>query len=316
MKRIVQVIPNGQNSIFAISGVSTIMGMAQKKGLPIDYSILSAQDNGEITVGAFSLQTDGRTNQSVKADIIIIPSIVGEPDWVLRENKDLILWLIEQEKKGAQLVSLCTGAYLLAATGLLNNKEASSHCEAISDLRRRFPLVKWVPEKIITDHAGIYTSGGTISSFNVLIYLLEKFFDKQIANNIAKIIQLEYPRKSQKPFYIFANQRNHRDEKILAIQDYLENQVGNPLNLNQVARRFGISRRSLNRKFKEATGDNPQTYIQKARIEQAKVLLESDHLSINEVIYEIGYSDGHSFRKLFRKVTGLLPSEYRKKYSR
>ena len=316
MKKIVQVIPKGPNSILAISGVSTIFRMAQKLGLPIEYQTLSCTGTRTVQIGEFTMETDDCIQPGSEADLIIIPSVTDEPDRAIARNQDLIRWLRTMQQQGSQVVSLCTGAYLLAATGILNGQEASSHCNAIMDLRRRYPLVHWVPEKIITDHGGIYTSGGTLSSFNVLIYLLGKHYDKRIAHHIAKFIQLEYPRHSQKPFFIFANQRNHTDKKILQIQDYLEKHIDQSFTLDEIARRFGISRRSLNRKFKEATGDTPQSYMQKIKIEQAKSLLENENLSISEVVYEIGYTDGHSFRKLFKKITGLLPSEYKRRYAR
>ena len=315
MRKIVQLIPKGRNSALAVSGVSTIFRMAQSHGLPLEYAVLSAQDSKMIQMDDFTLQADEMMKHQADIDLIIIPSLVGDPSMTLSQNEELIDWLKQMREKDTQIASLCTGAYLLAATHLLDGHEASSHFAAIDDLRQRFPLVKWMPEKIITDRDGMYTSGGTLSAFNLLIYLLGKYFDKSSAHRIAKIIQIDYPRKSQKPFYILSNQKNHADEQILQIQQYLEQHVNQSLNLNQLARQFGLSRRSLNRRFKAATGDHPLAYIQKTKVEQAKAWLEKEDITINEVIYKIGYNDGPSFRKIFKRITGMLPNEYKQKFA-
>lgn len=311
--QIIQVLPNGENSAVAVSGVSTIFKMAQSLGLSLQYSVVSAQPSKLVRVGEFSLETANLLPQIPLPDLVIIPSIVGDPAKTIQQNESLVNWLRIAHAEGVKIATLCTGAYLLAATGLLNGLPASSHCAAIRDLQQRFPKVKWMPEKIITDQNGLYTSGGTFSSFNLLIYLLAKYFDKQIALQTARFLQIDYPRFSQKPFYIFANQKNHADKIILQIQQHLEKHWQQQFNLNEIARQFGLSRRSLNRRFKLATGNTPQAYIQKIKIEQAKVLLEKDQLSINQIMHQLGYNDELFFRKLFVKITGELPSHYRKK---
>lgn len=308
------VIPKGDNSPLAITGVSTIMHLAQSYGLPIHYQMISAHRSKSVHSGHITLNAHAKLADPVKADLILVPSIVGNPVQSLAQNQHLVDWLKDYRSRGAQIASLCTGAYLLAATGLLNGLEASSHCSAIEDLKTRFPSVKWAPEKIITDAKGLYTSGGTLSSFNVLIYLLAKHFDNEIAHKIAKFIQLDYPRNSQKPFFIVANQKNHTDELILAIQQHMEQQADVLINLDALAREFGLSRRSLNRRFKAATGDTPQTYIHRIKIEQVKQWLEHEDVTIGEAVYRIGYKDEQAFRSLFKKMTGMLPSAYQQRF--
>jgi len=315
MMRFVLVIPNGENSPLAITGVSTIFALARRHGLPLRFRIVSAQDSKTIDCGYLNLTADAHIDDDLNPDVIILPSVVGNPESSLSLNTHLVSWLRDMRKKQTKIASLCTGAYLLAKTGLLDGMEASSHCQAIPDLQKRFPRVKWLPEKIITDAKGLYTSGGTLSSFNLLIYLLAKYFDRQTAHHIAQFIQLDYPRASQRPFFIVSNQKNHDDELILRIQDYLEEHAATFVNLDTLSWNFGLSRRSLNRRFKAATGDTPRTYIQRIKVEQVKQWLESENLSIAEAIQRIGYTDEKAFRALFKRMSGCSPSEYQKKFN-
>jgi len=313
MKKLALLIPEGKTSPLAITGVSTIFSLGRQYGLSIDYKTLSRQGEAHLDAGKIILKTDASFDTKVFYDFLIIPSIIGPPDTSLQMNRELCAYVKASYQRGSQIVSMCTGAYLLAETGLLNGLQASSHYAAIEDLKMRFPQVKWKADKIITDQDGLYTSGGTLSSFNVLIYLIEKHFDKEIAYTIARMIQMDYPRKSQKPFYIFSNQKKHEDQLILTIQEHLENALDQHINLSLICREFGISRRSLNRRFKQATGENPLSYIQRIKVEQAKRWLEGNELAINEITNNLGYQDLESFRKVFKKISGLLPSEYRRK---
>ncbi|MEM8888788.1 MAG: helix-turn-helix domain-containing protein [Bacteroidota bacterium] len=313
MKKLALLIPEGKTSPLAITGVSTIYRLGQQYGLAIDYKTLSSKREAHLDSGKIILKADANFGPKAFYDFLIIPSIIGSPDISLQMNRELCDYVKTSYKRGSKIVSMCTGAYLLAETGLLNGKEASSHYAAIKDLKDRFPQVNWKADKIITDQDGLYTSGGTLSSFNVLIYLIEKYFDKKIAYTIARIIQMDYPRKSQKPFYIFSNQKKHEDQLILDIQEHLEKTLDQHINLSRICREFGISRRSLNRRFKQATGENPLSYLQRIKVEQAKRWLEGNELAINEITNNLGYQDLESFRKVFKKISGLLPSEYRRK---
>ncbi|MBX2822961.1 MAG: helix-turn-helix domain-containing protein [Rhodothermaceae bacterium] len=315
MMRFVLVIPSGENSPLAITGVSTIFNLAKRHGLSLHFQIVSAQDSKTIDCGYLNLTADAHIDEDLNPDIIILPSVVGDPEASLALNAHLVSWLDAMRKRRSKIASLCTGAYLLAKTGLLDGMEASSHCQAIPDLQKRFPRVNWLPEKIITDTKGLYTSGGTLSSFNLIVYLLAKYFDRQTAHQIARFIQIDYPRSSQKPFFIVSNQKNHGDELILNIQNYLEEHAASFVNLDTLSWDFGLSRRSLNRRFKAATGDTPRTYIQRIKVEQVKQWLESENSSISEVIQRIGYSDEKAFRALFKKMSGCTPSEYQKKFN-
>lgn len=255
-------------------------------------------------------------DQVHKTDLIIIPAIQGEITASIKMNYAYVPWITEQYKMGAEVASLCTGAFLLASTGLLKGKKVSTHWIAADAFRQAFPDVKLQPERIITDELGMYSSGGAYSFLNLMIYLVEKFCGREMAVYCAKLLEIEIERKSQSPFAIFVGQKEHEDEPIRQAQLFMENNVSNKLSVDQLSGMFAISRRNFERRFKKATSNTPVEYLQRVKIEAAKKSLESSRENINEVMYAVGYSDSKAFRTMFKKITGLSPVSYRNKYNR
>lgn len=292
--------------------------LMQKGGSPVfDLKILGYQKESLLYDGSFSVKTEHFNKTETIFDLLIIPGFTCEMEGPIRQNEQLITWIKQQHlEHGTELASMCTGAFLLAATGLLDGKKCTSHWAFESSFRALFPQVNFQPEYIITDDKGFYTSGGAYSSLNLMLYLIEKFCGKETAVWISKVFQLDIDRQSQKPFVIFNRQKAHKDESIGQAQSYIEKHFAKPLTVAELARRFNFSRRNFIRRFKEATGNTPIEYIQRVRMEAAKRLLETTARSIEEVIYSTGYSDGKTFRALFKKMTGCLPSEYRNRYGR
>lgn len=311
----VLIVPRGRNNPVSLAGMASIMHFATENGLPFTFELWGAHGTDPVRMSEFLAIPAGDMSSELKPDFIFIPPAIGPIEQALAQNKDMIEWLGNMYEQGAKLASFCMGAYFLAETGLLDGKEASSHCDAIADLRLRYPNVKWVPEKIIADQQGLYSSGGTFSSFNLLIYLLEKYGDPLVARHIARFLQLDYPRQSQVPFYRLINQQSHQDAQIQAVQQYMQEHLDQVFSLDEVATEHGLSRRSLNRRFKAATGESPQTYRQKLRVEQARRWLENGRYSVKEVVYQLGYQDEPSFRKLFKRHTGMTPMDYKRKFA-
>ena len=187
---------------------------------------------------------------------------------------------------------------------------------AADAFRQMFPDVELIPEKIITDEQGIYTSGGAYSFINLVLHLVEKYSGRDVAVFLSKVLEVEIDRKSQSPFTIFTGQKEHEDEPIKKAQEYMESNVGKKISVDQLAGLFLISRRNFERRFKKATANTPVEYLQRVKIEAAKKSLESGRENINEVMYAVGYSDSKAFRTTFKKITGLSPLDYRKKYNR
>ncbi len=223
--------------------------------------------------------------------------------------------LSKQYKKGAEVASLCLGAFLLASTGLLNGKECSTHWLMSNVFRDMFPEVTLVDGRVVTEQNGLYSSGGATSYWSLLLHLVEKYAGRDMAIMASKVYALEIDRKSQSPFIMFNGQKEHVDEPIREAQDYIESRVSERISVGELALRFAIGRRHFERRFKKATKNTPVEYIQRVKIEAAKKHFETSRKNVNEVMYDVGYSDTKAFRTMFKKITGLSPLDYKNKYS-
>lgn len=265
--------------------------------------------------GLFTVHSDHLIDELKKTDLIIIPAIDGDLQNAMKVNSDFIPWIISHRKKGAEIASLCIGAFLLASTGLLNGKKCATHWMAANQFRKMFPEVELVADKIITDEGGIYSSGGAYSYLNLILYLIEKYAGREMAILCSKVFAIEIERYSQSPFTIFQGQKEHGDVPIKNAQDYIENNFQEKITVDRLATMTILGRRSFERRFKKATTDTVTKYIQRVKIEAAKMSLESTRENINEVMYNVGYTDPKAFRGTFKKITGLTPMEYRNKYN-
>lgn len=266
--------------------------------------------------GLFSIHPDVLLSDKPRSQLILIPALDEHINKTLDHNNVLIQWVSEQYKLGAEVASLCTGAFLLAAAGILDGKQCSTHWQAADVFKQMFPDLNLKTEKIITDEQGVYTTGGALSSMNLILYLVEKYYNRQTAVFCAKFFEIDMDRNSQSPFTIFTGQKNHEDEEIKAVQTYMENNLSEKINMKDLAAEFSIDRRNFDRRFKKATMNTPAEYLQRIKIEAAKKSLETTRKNVNEVMYEIGYNDTKAFRVVFKKITGLSPVDYRNKYNK
>ena len=264
----------------------------------------------------FTVKPDVSIDELDKTDLIIIPAVNGDMKEVIEMNKGFFPWINHQHACGAEVASLCVGAFLLASTGLLHGKKCSTHWLAANDFKQRFPDVELVSEKIITDEQGIYSSGGASSFWNLLLYLLEKYIDREMAILISKYFEIEIDRNSQSPFTMFQAQKIHEDEAVKKAQDFIEKNYHDKITVEQLTSMLAMSRRSFERRFKKATSNTVVEYMQRVKIEAAKKGLETGRKNVSELMYEVGYSDTKAFRTIFKKTTGLSPIEYRNKYNR
>lgn len=272
-------------------------------------------EQSQLNDGLYTIATDP-IEKITFADLIIIPAMYGDLKEAIETNKDFIPWIVKHYKSGAEVASLCLGAFLLASTGLLKERSCATHWIAANTFRQMFPDVNLLEDKIITDENGIYSSGGAYSSLNLVLYLVEKYAGRDTAIFCSKAFQIDIQRNSQSPFTIFIGQKEHDDEPIRKAQEYIEINFNQKITVDQIASMVALSRRNLERRFKKATANTIVEYIQRVKIEAAKMSLELSRENIAEVMYKVGYSDNKAFRTTFKKITGLSPLEYRNRYNK
>ena len=328
MKRLTIIVPGGEgNNLSSIAGAYKIFSRANAYWKECDayragrkelFTIELAGISKEVDFydGLFTVKPHTHISSITKTDLIIIPSLNHNYQQAVKENQSLILWIQEQYKLGAAIASICTGAFLLAASGLLDGKSCSTHWAAADSFRKMFPKVNLQTDKLITDENGIYTNGGAYSFLNLMIYLVEKYYDRPTAIFCSKVFQIEMDRHSQSEFTIFTGQRLHGDEMVQQAQSYIESNPDEKISVADLCSRFAAGRRNFDRRFVKATGNTPVEYSQRVKIESAKKAFESTRKTINEVMYEVGYSDVKAFREVFKKITGMSPLEYRRKYNK
>jgi transcriptional regulator GlxA family with amidase domain len=279
-----------------------------------DIKVIGSNVRQSLVNTQFQIKPGNHALDKAKPDIIIIPGLDNGNDYSLKKNKQLLNWMIQQYKEGCELASLCTGSFMLAATGLLDNKECSTHWAAERLFQKMFPKVKLCTDKIVTDHNGIYTAGGANSSFNLILYLIGKFSGYETALYCSKISQIDIDRNSQLPFMMFKGEKDHDDNAIKDVQDFIEANIDERVTVEFLANKFAMSKRNFIRRFKKATNNVPLEYIQKVKMEVAKRSLELNRKNVNEVMYSVGYTDVKAFRTIFKKITGFSPSEYQQKF--
>lgn len=266
--------------------------------------------------GEYTVKTHRLLKEISKTDLLVIPPTFGDTVRGIEANAEAIPYFKKLHEKGSSLASLCIGAFLLAESGLLHGRKCSTHWAHISEFRERYPDVEVEDGAIITEHDNIYSSGGASSLWNLILYLIEKFSDRETAVMISKYFALDIGRDSQSQFAIFRGQRNHGDAGIQKVQDYIEKYYEDKITIETLAGLINTGRRTFERRFKEATNNTPIAYIQRVRIEAAKKYFEASKKNVTEIMFDVGYTDNKAFRDIFRKITGLTPIEYRNKFAR
>ncbi|MEW5736424.1 MAG: helix-turn-helix domain-containing protein [Thermodesulfobacteriota bacterium] len=249
-----------------------------------------------------------------KADTVLVGALSGDVEKALAAHLELPRWLREMADKGADMASVCTGAFLLAEAGLLDGKHATTHWGWADIFRKRYPKVKLAPEKVVSRDQKVFCAGGANACFDLALYLVELYCGREVSLETAKVMLHDTGRTHQAPYSVFYKPAAHGDDAVSQVQDYLEQSYRNHVGVDDLARRFGLGRRTLERRFKAATGTTPLGYLQQVRLAAAKDLLETSGLSFDEIAWKTGYGDSGFFRKLFLQQTGVTPREYRKKF--
>ena len=323
MKHITLLYPEGQCNL---STVACIIGTVEVFNKAEAYWVEQGhKPNCRLSVAAVvpeqryignlvALRPDACMKDIAKTDLIIIPSAMPGKD--TPGCREMFAWINSQYKTGAEIASMCSGAFILAATGIMTGRRCSTHWSYADKFREMYPDVVLQMDKLITDEKGVYTNGGAYSFLNLVLYLIEKYYNRQTAILCSKVFQIELDRNSQSPFAIFTGQKQHGDVMVQQAQSYIENNLNEKISIGTLSSKFAVGRRNFDRRFVRATGNTPVEYVQRVKIESAKKALEGTRKNVSEVMYEVGYSDVKAFRELFRKITGMSPQEYKKKYNK
>ncbi|HVZ57131.1 MAG TPA: helix-turn-helix domain-containing protein [Chitinophagaceae bacterium] len=322
MKHISILVPLGHSSLPNIDGTHQILSevnqIAASLGRPpvFELHLVGISPETQQRNGLYTIKPDCLISGVPRTDLIIIPAMHGDQREAIERNRAFMPWIIDQYHRGAELVSFCIGTFFLAATGLLDGRKCATHWGMANEFRRMFPQADLLDDRILTEDDGIYTSGGAYSFLNLLAYLIEKHAGRDMAVRIAKTFMIDIDRHSQSPFMIFMGQKAHNDEPVRRAQEFIEQNYQDRITVDQLASMLALGRRNLERRFKKATANTVIEYIQRVKIEAAKMSLESSRENVNEVMYQVGYQDTKAFRATFKKITGLSPMQYRKKYNR
>lgn len=261
-----------------------------------------------------SITPDCSFAQLPKTDLLMIAPITDLGSPLLTDTK-LHKKLVQLHEAGIILASICTGSFILAATRLLNNKSATTHWGVQRYFRRKYPEVDLTIDKTVTDEGSLLCSGGANAGADLSLYLVKKFCGNEIVHRCSRALLLDPNRSSQAQYERYDFSSKHNDISISKAQEWLEQNYAEDITINSLANQLAMSRRTFERRFKKATGISPIRYLQKLRIENAKILLETSDNSFDEITYSVGYEDPSTFRKVFQRNSGLSPSSYREKFS-
>ena len=251
-----------------------------------------------------------------RTDLIIVPAVHEDHAKAIAMNEAAITWIRERHHQGASVAAYCIGVFLLAETGILDGRTCSTHWGEAEHLRTMYPEVDVCSEKIITAQDGVYTSGGAYAFTNLVVHLIERYGGRELAIMTAKTFMIDVDKCDQSFFSMFSGQKQHDDALVRQVQERIEARPEEALNVEDLAAGHATNRRTLERRFRSATGNSILQYMQRVRVESAKHILEQEHKQVADAMYAVGYTDAKAFRKVFKKHVGVSPSTYRKKFQR
>jgi transcriptional regulator GlxA family with amidase domain len=247
-------------------------------------------------------------------DLVVVPGLDDDLVPSFTRNRSWVPWIAKWHAAGARIATSCTGAFLAADAGVLDGREATTHWIAADAFRRHFPRVLLRPERMIVDAGDVISSGGATTFLSLVIYLTERYGSHDRAVQAAKVMLVDGERRSQLPYVAFGPSRDHADQLIHRVQSFMEAHLAAGVSVGELAAQASVSTRTLDRRFKAATGLTPRAYLQRIRIDAAKRLLETTTDPVDQLSARVGYGDPTAFRRAFTQATGLGPRPYRQKY--
>ena len=280
-----------------------------------DMEIVSPGGKPFMANGGIRMEAHRPLEAVEKTDLVLIPPFLFNARKPLTPSGNMLQWLTGLHQDHIRIGAICTGVFILAMTGLLDGKIATTNWQLVNRFRHQFPEVILKPERLLTQDTGLICSGAVTAQYNMLLYIIELFGSTALSRKCAKAFLVDPSRTTQAPYMITSFWKEHGDREISTAQRWMEDHYAGHITIDEVACQVNLSPRHFKRRFKKATGETPLAYLQQIRMESAKSRLETTRDNIEEITRLIGYEDSSTFRRLFKKHTDLSPREYRDKFS-
>ena len=322
MKRITLLALDGclSSSISNMIDAFTIANLwyrafTKERGRLFETSVVTMDGQPVTCNGCVQIQPQYAFKDAIETDYLIIPALIPIPDRTGLENEAALVEFIRRNhEEGTTVASICTGAFLLAETGLLNGRAATTNWQFEKKFRYRYPEVNLQIGKVLTEEDNIICSGAVSSLMHLALKIIKREGSTRLASACAKAMLVDPNNESQTPYTIYTLAERHRDAEVLKAEEYMREKMAESISIDQVADFVCLSPRHFKRRFKKATGESPLNYLQKLRIQRAKDQLENSLESIEEITRRVGYEDSSGFRRLFKRHTSLSPREYRDRF--
>jgi len=306
----------GVTDLFGLAGVTWNLIQGQQPNKAFHVRIASHDGQPIQCINGLQLGAHLSFDQIDQADAIVIPTIGGPIEEVLSSTPALQALLQKADQQGWTIAGNCTGNFLLAESGILDGKTATTHWGFKEQFQQRYPHIELKADQLITRSDNIYCAGGGLAWFDLGLHIIERQIGFEAALQTAKAFVIDYRRDTQLSYSLMRLSKPHKDDLVRAAQTWLEQHYAGHFTVEELAERFSVSKRTLIRRFNAALEMPPNTYVQSLRIEAAQKLLEETERTVDVVMNDVGYEDASSFRRLFRKKTGLTPTEYRRRFAR
>jgi transcriptional regulator GlxA family with amidase domain len=272
--------------------------------------------SGEVVFGAGGHPIRGQVSLEAArdSDVIVVPPIMGDVGATIRSEGALIAWLSEMKPNPTLIASACTGALLLAEAGLLNERVATTNPRLQNLFERRYPRVRLALEQRIVEDRMVICAGSTTAYLDLAIYIIDRLGGHELAVSTAKALMMGKSPESQKPYLLFVAPRDHGDQGVLRLQEWMEGMIAQPISVQDMTGVAGLGERNLTRRFRNATGKTPMEYLRIIRIETAKRLLESGPITVDRVAEAVGYLDARAFIRAFTALVGVSPARYGRRF--
>lgn len=284
---------------------------------PFDVEIVGAARTTLAAASGLPIAVQRSIDEVQRTDIVIIPVMAVDNGGQAGGHPELVDWLKRMHGQGVVLCSACTGLVVLAQTGLLDGRRATTHWAFAPSFRRQFPQISLCVEEVLVTEGEadeFVMSGGAASWQDLVLYLIGRYVSPAASQAIAKFELLERHAAGQSPYVPFAPSTRHGDALVLCLQQWLDANFTTTSPVAEMTRRSGLSARALERRFRRATGHSPIGYVQRIRVEEAKRRLERSTVAIDQIGWDVGYEDATAFRRVFKRIAGIAPSIYRRQF--